>query len=95
MAFNINLIPRAHNSDANLLANVASKLIPSEEFSHDKFSIEVLFRTYVHDNIINWRIFNEDCDIYFFTQEDTYHASVIDEDQHNLEFNSPSSDIKK
>jgi hypothetical protein len=67
-----------------LLANVASKLIPSEEFSHDRFSIELLFRPYVPDNITNWRVFNDDDHIIsFLTQEDTYKDLIIDENQHD------------
>ena len=59
-SFEIKYVPRAHNSDENLLANVVSNLIPSEEFSHERFSIELLFRPYVPDNITNWRVFNHD-----------------------------------
>jgi len=43
-AFEIKYILRSLNSNADLLANVASKLIPSEEFFHNSFSIELLFR---------------------------------------------------
>jgi hypothetical protein len=94
-AFEIKYIPRALNSNADLLANVASKLIPSEEFSHDRFSIELLFRPYVPDNITNWRVFNDgDHIINFITQEDTYKDLVIDENQHDSEINSPPIDGK-
>ena len=44
IAFNISSIPRLQNASADLLANVASKLIPSEYFSPDRFSIELIFR---------------------------------------------------
>ena len=57
-AFNISLVPRLQNVSANLLANVVSKLIPSEEFSLDRFSIELVFRPSIPDNITNWRVFN-------------------------------------
>jgi ribonuclease HI len=43
-AFNINSIPRLNNSEADLLANVASKLFPAEGLSPDAFSVELLFR---------------------------------------------------
>jgi hypothetical protein len=88
-SFEIKYVPRAHNSDANLLANVVSKLIPSEEFSHERFSIELLFRPYVPDNITNWRVFNHDEHIIsFLTQEDTYKYLIIDENQQDSKINS-------
>ena len=43
IAFNISSIPRLQNASVDLLANVASKLIPSEDFSPDRFSIELFF----------------------------------------------------
>jgi ribonuclease HI len=52
-AFNINSIPRLNNSKADLLANVASKLLPAEGLSPDAFSVEILFRPSVPDNITN------------------------------------------
>ena len=42
-SFNINSIPRLNNSEADLLANVASKLFPAEGLSPDAFSVELLF----------------------------------------------------
>ena len=44
LAFNIYSMLRIRNASADLLANVASKLIPSQEFSPDRFSIEFIFR---------------------------------------------------
>ncbi|MER8145819.1 reverse transcriptase-like protein, partial [Acinetobacter baumannii] len=38
LAFNISSIPRSQNSAADLLANVASKLLPSEDYNLDRFS---------------------------------------------------------
>jgi len=37
IAFNIPSIPKLQNSSAKLLENVASKLIPSEDYSPDRF----------------------------------------------------------
>jgi ribonuclease HI len=55
-AFNINSIPRLNNSEADLLANVASKLLPAEGLSPDAFSVELLFQPSILDNITNWSI---------------------------------------
>jgi hypothetical protein len=54
LAFNINSIPRMSNSEVDLLANVASKLFPIEGLSPNAFSIELLFRSSIPDNIMNW-----------------------------------------
>ena len=48
------------NSEANMLANVASNLCPSDDFSHDIFSIELIYRLSIPDNITNWRVFEDD-----------------------------------
>jgi ribonuclease HI len=42
-SFNINSIPRFNNAEADLLANVASKLLPTEGLSPNAFSVELLF----------------------------------------------------
>ena len=84
IAFNISSIPRLQNASADFLANVASKLIPSEDFSLDRFSIELIFRPSIPDNITNWRVFNDDPDIVnFLTSEGSYCNQIIDEDHHD------------
>ena len=59
-AFNINYVPRNQNQEADLLANVASKLIPSENLTPDFFSVELIFRPSIPDNIFNWCVFDND-----------------------------------
>lgn len=84
IAFNISSIPRLQNASADLLANVASRLISSEDFSPDRFSIELIFRLSILDNITNWRVFNDDPDIVnFLTSEGSYSNKIIDEDYHD------------
>ena len=56
-AFNIKSIPRTLNHEADMLANAASNLFPSDDFSHEKFSVELIYRPSVPDNITNWRVF--------------------------------------
>jgi hypothetical protein len=83
-SFNINSIPRLSNSEADLLANVASKLFPAEGLSPNAFSIELLFRPSILDNITNWRVFNDDQQIInFLHMEDTFQGSIIDEGTHD------------
>jgi ribonuclease HI len=59
-SFNINSIPRSSNVEADLLANVASKLLPADGLSPSAFSMELLFRPSIPDNITNWRVFEDD-----------------------------------
>jgi ribonuclease HI len=83
-AFNINSIPRLNNSEADLLANVASKLFLVEGLSLNAFSIELLFRPLIPDNITNWRVFDDDQQIIsFLHMEDTFQGVVIDEGTHD------------
>jgi ribonuclease HI len=83
-AFNINSIPRLNNAEADLLANVASKLLPAEGLSPNAFSVELLFRPSVPDNITNWRVFDDDQQIInFLHMEETFQGAVIDEQTHD------------
>jgi hypothetical protein len=83
-AFNINFIPRLNNSEADLLANIASKLFPTEGLSLNAFSVELLFRPSVPDNITNWRVFDDDQQIIsFLHMEETFQGMVIDECTHD------------
>ena len=59
-AFNIKSIPHSMNSKADMLANAASNLCPSVDFYHDIFSIELIYRSSIPDNITNWRVFADD-----------------------------------
>jgi ribonuclease HI len=83
-SFNINSIPRLNNAEADLLANVASKLLPAEGLSPNAFSVELLFRPSVPDNITNWRVFDDDQQIInFLHMEETFQGVVIDEQTHD------------
>lgn len=74
------------------MANVASKLIPSEEFNPNRFSIELIFRPLIPNNITNWRIFSDDPDIVsFHTLEGSYNNQIIDEDQHEKQLQQYST----
>lgn len=84
LSFNISFVPHYLNVEADLLANIASQLIPSENFQPNNFSIDLIYRTSVSDNITNWRIFIDDEQIInILTMEETFKGLVIDEDQHD------------
>jgi ribonuclease HI len=84
LAFNINSIPRLSNSEADLLDNVASKLFPTEGLSLNSFSIELLFKPSIPNNITNWRVFDDDQQIIdFLHMEDTFQGAIINEGTHD------------
>ena len=77
-AFNINFVPRNQNQEADLLANVASKLIPSENFTPEFFSVELIFRPSIPDNIFNWRVFDNDTQVlHFLTNERIFKGILV------------------
>jgi hypothetical protein len=87
-AFNISLVPRSLNYDVDLLANVASRIIPSKNLFPDTFSMELLYIPSIPDNVTNWRVFDDDQQIISFLHlEGTFKDSIIDEDQHDQEMN--------
>jgi hypothetical protein len=93
VAFNISFVPRSLNCDVDLLANVASRLIPSDGLMPDTFSVEILYRPSIPDNITSWRVFDDDLQlINFLHLKDTFKDSIIDEGKHDLMVNSDTSD---
>ena len=75
-AFNINAIPRLHNTATDLLATSASRLVPT----NNKCYIELIFRPSVPDNVTNMRVFDDDEQIIdFLTNEESFKESIIDE----------------
>ena len=84
-----------------MLANAASNLCPSNDFSHDNFFVELIYKTLIPNNITNWRIFEDDKQIInFLHSEDTFKGSIIDDEQHeallqasNLEDNPDYSNV--
>lgn len=96
LAFNIFSILCYLNVDADLLANVASQLIPSENFKPNAFSIELIYKPLVSDDVTNLRVFNDDKQIInFLTMEETFKGSLIDEEQHDAEIKRESIEPPK
>jgi ribonuclease HI len=65
-AFNITSIPRSKNMLVDSLATTASRLSPLEDYEASRFSIELLYKPSVPDNIANWRVFEGDEQIISF-----------------------------
>lgn len=59
-AFSIKSIPRSMNSEVGMLANLTSNLSPSDDFTSDKFDVELIYKLLILDNITSWRIFDDD-----------------------------------
>ena len=82
-AFNIRSIPLSLNSKVDMLANAASNIFPSNDFSHDKFYVELIYRTSIPNNITNWRIFEDDEQIINFIHSvDSFKGLIINDEQH-------------
>lgn len=52
--YSINFVPHNKNSAVDLLASVASKLIPSDDFPDTTFYVHLIFRPFVPINISNF-----------------------------------------
>ena len=62
-----------------MLSNVASKFSPSVSFAHDIFSMELIFRSQVSNNMMHHD--NKQM-IDLLHLENTFKGSVIDDEQH-------------
>ena len=82
-AFHIRSIPRSLNYEVDMLTNATSNLCPSNDFSYDKFLVELIYRPLIPDNITNWRVFEGDKKIINFLHlKDTFKGPIIDDEQH-------------
>jgi ribonuclease HI len=81
LAFNITAIPRSKNMLVDSLATTTSRLSPLEDYEASRFSIELLYKPSVPDNIANWRVFEGDEQIIsFFTNEENFRDLAIDDE---------------
>ena len=77
--FNINAVPRLQNIATNLLATSTSRLVPT----NNKYSIELIFRPSIPNNVTNLRVFDDDEQIInVLTNEEYFKESIIDEEEH-------------
>ena len=95
-AFNIRFVPRSQNFDADLLANTASRRITPEGFSPQTFSIELMYRLSIPDNVTNWKMFDDHHQILeFLSTQNTFEGMAIDEADHEKSLSDPSNIIPK
>ena len=69
------------NYEADMPANATSNLCPSDDFSHDNFFVDLIYRLSILDYITNWRVFeNDEQIINFLHSKNTFKGSVIDDE---------------
>jgi hypothetical protein len=72
---------------------VASRLIPLDRLIHVSFSVEILYRPSTPNNIISWRVFDDDQQlINFLHLKDTFKDFIIYEGQHEVLMNTDNND---
>jgi len=75
-----------------LLANVTSNLIPLEGINSNAFSIELIFRLSIPDNVTNRMFFDDNQKIInFLHMEDTFQSSVLDRLEHEESLHNTST----
>jgi hypothetical protein len=58
--FNFTTIPRTKNILVDFLAIAASRLSPLEDYEASRFTVELLYKPSVPNNISNWNVFEGD-----------------------------------
>ena len=83
------------NFEADMLANATSNISPHDDCTSDKFSMEIIYTSSILDNIMSWRIFNDEKQIInSLHSEDTFKGSIIDEEQHEALLQPSASENK-
>jgi hypothetical protein len=94
-AFNITAISRTKNTLANSLATAASRLSPLEDYEASRFTVELLYKPSVPNNIYNWKVFEGDEQIIkFLTYQENFKDLAIDDEifQEQLAETDPRTD---
>jgi hypothetical protein len=79
-AFNITVIPRAKKTLVDSLATVASRISPLENYQSSWFTVELLYKPSMPNNIYNWKVFEGDEQIIkILTNQDNFRDLAIDD----------------
>jgi hypothetical protein len=79
---NITVIPRTKNILVDSLATVASRLSPLEDYEASQFTVELLCKPSVPNNISNWKVFEGyEQIVKFLTNQDNFKNLAIDDDE--------------
>jgi hypothetical protein len=80
-AFNIIVIPRVKNILADSLVTATSSLSPLEDYKVFRFTVELLYKPSIPNNISNWKVFEGDEQIIsFLTNQDNFKDLAIDDE---------------
>jgi hypothetical protein len=80
-SFDIIAIPREKNILVDSLAATSSKLSPLEYYEASWFTMEILYKSSVPNNISNWKVFEGDEQIInFLTKQDNFKDLSIDDE---------------
>ncbi|KAH9312033.1 hypothetical protein KI387_027068, partial [Taxus chinensis] len=85
------MVSREKNTRDESLIILGSLLIPHPEFSHEKFSIEMIHRPSVPDNANNWQVFNDNQHLLSFLELKDNFDQLYFEGSDNLPRESVSS----
>jgi hypothetical protein len=78
-AFNITAIPRTKKTLDDSLAIVASRLSPLEDYEASRFTVELLYKLSMPNNISSWKVFEGDEKIInFLTNQENFKDLAID-----------------
>jgi hypothetical protein len=80
--FNITAIPREKNTLVNSIATSTSRLSPLEDYEASRFTVELLYKTSVPNNISNWKVLEGDEQVIsFLTNQDNFKDLAIDDEE--------------
>jgi hypothetical protein len=79
--FNITMVPRKNNTLVDSLATAASRLSPLEDHEASRFTMELLYKPSVPNNMSNWKVFEGDEQIIdFLTYQENFKDLAIDDE---------------
>jgi hypothetical protein len=80
-AFNIIVVPRTKNTLDDSLATAASRLSPLEDYEASRFTLEILYKPSVRNNIYNWKVLKEMKKLWIFlTNQENFKYLAIDDE---------------
>jgi hypothetical protein len=80
-AFNITAIPKTNNTLVDSIATTGSRLSPLEYYEASRFTVELLYKSSVPNNISKWKVFEGDEQIVdFLTNQENFKDLAIDDE---------------
>ena len=80
-AFNITIVPKTNNTLIDSLATATLRLSPLEDYEASRFTMELLYKPSIPNNISNWKVFEGDEQIIdFLTNQESFKDLAIDDE---------------